>query len=182
MWGKCKRKRLTQVKQYKYLGTRIENTGQCKTEVANRINQAKIAFWKKATILRSNISMKTRIRIVMCYGFSVHGIIWVWNLDLFKCNRPQNQCLWNVVLQKNVENYLDFSYHKYCWCITENWFKGNNDVEQPEKQKVVLCGTHNEKHIRTVWYHVDNNRRKTGRQTGKRETQTNMGRRSKRLE
>ena len=70
-----KGQRLTQVKQYKYLGTTVKNTGQCKTEVANRINQAKIAFWKKATILRSNISIKTRIRILMCYVFSVvsHG-------------------------------------------------------------------------------------------------------------
>ena len=66
-----KGQRLTQVKQYKYLGATTEHTGQCKTEVANRINQAKIAFWKKATILRSNISMKTRIRILMCYLFSV---------------------------------------------------------------------------------------------------------------
>ena len=66
-----KGQRLTQVKQYKYLGTTVWNTGQCKTEVANRINQAKIAFWKKATILRSNISIKTRIRILMCYVFSV---------------------------------------------------------------------------------------------------------------
>ena len=33
-----KGQRLTQVKQYKYLGTTVENTGQCKTEVANRIN------------------------------------------------------------------------------------------------------------------------------------------------
>ena len=45
-----KGQRLTQVKQYKYLGTTVENTGECTTEVANRINQAKIAFWKKATI------------------------------------------------------------------------------------------------------------------------------------
>ena len=66
-----KGQRLTQVKQYKYLGTTVENTGQCKTEVANRINQAKVTFWKKATILRSNISIKTRIRILMCYVFSV---------------------------------------------------------------------------------------------------------------
>ena len=66
-----KRQRLTHVKQCKYLGTTVEHTGQCKTEVANRINQAKIAFWKKATILRSNISMKTRIGILMCYVFSV---------------------------------------------------------------------------------------------------------------
>ena len=66
-----KGQRRTQIQQYKYLGTTVENTGQCKTEVANRINQAKIAFWEKATILRSNISMKTRIRILMCYVFSV---------------------------------------------------------------------------------------------------------------
>ena len=45
----------------------VEHRGQCKTEVAQRINQAKISFWRKATILRSNISMKTRIRIMMCY-------------------------------------------------------------------------------------------------------------------
>ena len=67
----AKGQRLTRVKQYKYLGTTVENTGQCKTEVANRISQAKIAFWKNATILRSNISMKTRIRIMMCYACSV---------------------------------------------------------------------------------------------------------------
>ena len=66
-----KSQQLTQVKHYKYLRTTIDHTGQSKTEVAQRINQAKIAFWKKATIPRSNISMKTRIRIVMCYVFSV---------------------------------------------------------------------------------------------------------------
>ena len=58
------------------MGATVDHTGQCKTEVANRINQAKVAFWKKATILRSNISMKTRIRNLMCYVFSVvsrHG-------------------------------------------------------------------------------------------------------------
>ena len=53
-----KGQQLTQVKQYKYLGATIEHTGQCKTEVAQRVNQAKIAFWEKSTILRSNISIK----------------------------------------------------------------------------------------------------------------------------
>ena len=55
------------------MGTTVEHTGQCKTEVAQRINQAKITFSKTATILRSNISMKTRIRIVTCYVFSVES-------------------------------------------------------------------------------------------------------------
>ena len=40
-----KGQRLTQVKQY--LGTTIENSGQCKTEVEKIINQAKIVFWKR---------------------------------------------------------------------------------------------------------------------------------------
>ena len=61
-------------------------------------------------------------------------------------------------------------------------FKGNNYVKQPEKQKVVVCGPHNEKHIETLWYSAENNRSKTGRQTRKRETKTNMGRRSQRLD
>ena len=83
-----KGQRVTHVKQYKYLGTTVEHTGQCKTEVAQRINQAKMAFWKKATILRSNISMK--IRILMCYVFSVvsYGCE-TYSKAIF---RPQNQC------------------------------------------------------------------------------------------
>ena len=72
-----KGQRFTQVNQYKYLGTTVENTGKCTTEVADTINQAKIAFWKKATILRSNINMKTRIRIPMCYTCVLSGIIWM---------------------------------------------------------------------------------------------------------
>ena len=36
------------VKQYKYLGTTVEHTGQlCNTKEAQIINQAKIAFWKR---------------------------------------------------------------------------------------------------------------------------------------
>ena len=46
-----KGQRVTQVKQYKYLGTTVDHTGKCKTEAANRINQAKIAFWKKFLVL-----------------------------------------------------------------------------------------------------------------------------------
>ena len=41
------------------------------TEFTQRIKQANIVFWKKATILRNNVSMKTRTRILMCYVFSV---------------------------------------------------------------------------------------------------------------
>ena len=40
-----------------------------KHQLAKTVIQSKIAFWKNIAILRSNISMKTRIRIViiLCY-------------------------------------------------------------------------------------------------------------------
>ena len=82
----------------------VEHTGQCKTEVANRINQAKIAFWKKATILRSNISMKTRIRNLMCYVFSVvsYGCeTWTYSKAI---DHKINALLKYGELQKNVDN------------------------------------------------------------------------------
>ena len=88
--------RLTQVKRYKYLGTTVENTGQCKTEVANRIKEAKIAFWKKATILRSNIIITNIIIILTCYVFSVvtYGCeTWTYSKEIdYKINAFEMWC------------------------------------------------------------------------------------------
>ena len=52
------------------------------------------------------------------------------------------------------------SCHKYR-CTTENWCKGKNYDKQPEKQKYILCGPHNEKHIRALRLSTENNRRTT---------------------
>ena len=107
-----KGQRLTQVKQYKYLGTTIEHTGQCKTEVAQRINQAKIAFWKKATILKSNIdqheNQNQNSDVLGCYVFSVlsYGCeTWTYSKAIdHKINAFE---MWCYRLQ------LDFTYHKH---------------------------------------------------------------------
>ena len=88
-----------------YLGTTVDHAGQSITQVTNRINQAKSAFWKKATITRSNIGMATRIRVMMCYVFFVVQYeCETWTYSKFKSDIPQNQRFLNVVLQKNVEN------------------------------------------------------------------------------
>ena len=135
-----KGQRLTQVKQYKYLGTTVENTGQCKTEVANRINKAKIAFWKKATILRSNISIKTRIRILMCYVFSVvsYGCeTWTYSkaidhkINAFEmCYRRMLRISWT-------------SHTTNIDILQKIGVKETTMLNNLTKQKVVLCGTHN---------------------------------------
>ena len=134
-----KRQRLTQVKQYKYLGATVEHTGQCKTEVADRINQAKIAFCKKVTILRSYISMKITITIIlMCYLFSVvsYGCeTWTYSKAIdHKINAIEMWC-YRIMFSINWT-----SHTINIFITTDNWCKGCN-VKQPEKRKVVLWAT-----------------------------------------
>ena len=147
---KVKGKRITQVKQYKYMGTTIEHTGQCKTEVAQILNQAKIAFWEKATILKCNISMQTRIRILMCYVFSVvsYGCeTWTYSKAIYhKINAFEMWCYRRMLT-------ISLSSHTTNSDVLQKIGIKNTTtvyVKQPEKQKVVLCGPHNEKHIRTL--------------------------------
>ena len=135
------------------MGTTVEHTWQCETNVAKRINQGKIYFWKKGNLLRINIRMKTRIRILICCVFSLvtYGCeTWTFSKAVY---HSWTSYTTNDVLQS-----------------TDNWCTGNNHDKQPEQQKVVWCGPHNA-----------NNSRTTGWKTRKRDTKTNMGRRSKRL-
>ena len=180
-----KGQRLTQVKQYKYLGTKIEHTGQWKTEVAQRINQAKIAFWKKATILKSNISMKTRIRILMCYVFSVlsYGCeTWTYSKAIdHKINAFEMWCYRRMLR-------ISWTSHTRQWHIDvlqKIGVKETTMLNTLKNRKLSYAGhimRNTSGHHRTLWYSADNHRRKTERKKRKRETKTNMGWRSHRLD
>lgn len=61
---------LEQVHKYKYLGVDITNDGRCVSEVKKRIGIAKSNFWKHKEILRRNINIKTKLRILNTYIFS----------------------------------------------------------------------------------------------------------------
>ena len=112
--------------------------------------------------------MKTRIRILMCYVFSVVSYgreTWTYSKAIdYKSNAFEMRCYRRMLRIGRASHTTNI----------ENWCKRNNYVKQPEQQKVVLCGTRNEKHIRISPYSADNNRRKTGRQARKRETKTNI--------
>ena len=148
-----KGQRLTQVKQYIYLGTTIEHTGQCKTEVVQRINQVKIAFWKKATILKSNISMKTRIRILMCYVFSVlsYGCeTWTYSKAIdHKINAFEMWCYRRMLRISWTSHTTNIDVLQKIG-VKETTMLKFEAAKHTEKQKVVLCGPHNEEHIRTL--------------------------------
>ena len=62
---------LEQVKKYKYLGTMVTSDGRSLVEVKRRIAMAKDAFWKYGELLRNNVSMKLKKKVLSCYINSV---------------------------------------------------------------------------------------------------------------
>ena len=92
-----KGEQIKQVLHFKYLGYIITSDGRCDAEIKRRIAIAKDSFNKMSSILRNkNISMKTKIRVLKAY---------VWSVLLYGC-----EC-WNIstVLRKKLE-------------ATEMWF------------------------------------------------------------
>ena len=63
---------IKQVKKFNYLGSLITEDGKCDQEIRKRIGMAKDAFEKLGSIMKNNkISMKTKIRMMNCYVFSI---------------------------------------------------------------------------------------------------------------
>ena len=69
--------------------------------------------WKESytnldSILKSrDITLPTKVCLVKDYGFS-SGHVWMWELDCEESWAPKNWCFWTVVLEKTLENPLDF--------------------------------------------------------------------------
>lgn len=63
--------KLEQVKDYKYLGSWITEDGKCEKDIQARIGQAKDAFWKQKELLRSNLKLGIKVRILQTYVFSI---------------------------------------------------------------------------------------------------------------
>jgi len=57
---------LEQVSQYKYLGSFITEDGKCEMDIKTRIGMAKDAFWKHKELLRGNINLQTKKRMLNC--------------------------------------------------------------------------------------------------------------------
>ena len=75
--------KLEQVTQYRYLGSWVTEDGKCDLEVKARIGMAKDAFWKYKELLKGNIGLQTKKRILHCYVYSVLKYVcesWTMNL------------------------------------------------------------------------------------------------------
>ena len=62
---------LEQVNKYKYLGTLITADSRCIQEIKRRIGIAKRSFWELKELMKSNVNMKTKKRLLNTYIFSL---------------------------------------------------------------------------------------------------------------
>ena len=82
---KVKGVKLEQVEQYKYLGSLINEEMRCTKEVKSRIGMAKTTFWKYKELLRRDVKLQLRLRMLDCFVKSVlsYGCeTWTFNKEI----------------------------------------------------------------------------------------------------
>ena len=62
---------LEQVNKFKYLGTFVTADTRCMQEIKRRIGIAKKSFWELKELMKSNVNMKTKKRLLNSYIFSL---------------------------------------------------------------------------------------------------------------
>ena len=56
---------------YKYLGSWITEDARCEEDLRARVGMAKAAFWQNKEVLRGNIRLSTKLKILSSYVFSI---------------------------------------------------------------------------------------------------------------
>src|SRR2546425_11355542 len=60
---------LEQVTRFKYLGSWITEDARSDEDTSANVGMAKAAFWQNKELLRSNIKLSTKMKILNCYVF-----------------------------------------------------------------------------------------------------------------
>ena len=90
-----------------FLGSKITEDGDCSHEIQRCLLLGKKAMKNLDSVLKSRHSFSDKSSYSQSYGFS-GSHVWIWKLDHKEGRVPKNWCLWTVVLEKTLENSLDF--------------------------------------------------------------------------
>jgi hypothetical protein len=87
---------IEQVTRFKYLGSWITEDVKCDEDVKARVGLAKTAFWQNKEIMRRNVRLQTKMKILTCYVFSIlnYGCeSWTWHKAMYnKVNAFEMWC------------------------------------------------------------------------------------------
>ena len=112
-------------------GSIITAEGDYIHEIKRRLLLARKVMTNLDSILKSrDITLSTKIHLVKGYGFS-SSHVWMWELDYKDSWALKNWCFWAMVLEKTLENPLDYKdiqpVHPK---LDQSWvFIGRTDVE-----------------------------------------------------
>src|SRR5688572_11833559 len=73
---------LEQVTPFKYLGSWISEDARCEEDIRARVGMATAAFWQNKEVMRGNIRLSTKLKILNSYVFSIASYgceSWTWN-------------------------------------------------------------------------------------------------------
>ena len=86
---------LDQVREYKYLGTWVNQKAESTNEVKRRIEIARAEFWRCKEFMRSNINLTLKLRLIKICVFSIvaYGSE-TWTFNKFTKNRIRAFELW----------------------------------------------------------------------------------------
>jgi len=116
---------LGQVADYKYLGSWTTEDRRCENEVKTRIAMAKEAFWHHKELMRGNLKISTKKRILECYVFSVlRYACESWTL--------------NKILQKRVDAFEQWRYRQIMKISWTDKMR-NEDVLKVVKEDRLQC-------------------------------------------
>ncbi len=86
---------LEQVQQYQYLGSTVTEDGKIKDEIRRRIGKAKTKFWESKELLRRNINIELKKKMLKCYVFPVLGYgCETWHFTNETCRRLKAFEMW----------------------------------------------------------------------------------------
>src|SRR3989441_12324414 len=93
---KIEQRTLEQVTRFKYLGSWITEDVRSDENIRARVGMAKAAFWQNKELMKRNIRLSTKMKILNCYVFSVlnYGCeSWTWNRPMrMKVNAFERWC------------------------------------------------------------------------------------------
>src|SRR5688572_27457208 len=62
---------LEQVTRLKYLGSWISEDARCEEDIRARVGMARAAFWQNKEVMRRNMRLSTKLKILNSYVFSI---------------------------------------------------------------------------------------------------------------
>src|SRR3954469_22157053 len=119
---------LEQVSRFKYLGIWITEDARSDEDIRARVGMAKAAFWQNKELMRSNIKLSTKMKILNCYVFSVLD----YGCDSWTWNRPMRMKV-NTFERRSYRMILGISWRDH--------------VSTPEVMKRVQLELHTELHF-----------------------------------